>query len=78
MTAGLEKRKMAAFSGRLGKNWLGVWARVRQHGEKRRVGCVRLARFCLPEMDTRDWLDKVGEHICAGIFARLSFQRKVD
>ncbi|HPS05956.1 MAG TPA: CerR family C-terminal domain-containing protein [Kiritimatiellia bacterium] len=37
-----------------------------------------LARFCLPEMDTRDWLDKVGEHICAGIFARLSFQRKVD
>ena len=42
MTAGLEKRKMAAFSGRLGKNWLGVWARVRQHGEKRRVGCVRM------------------------------------
>ena len=25
---------MAAFSGRLGKDWLGVWARVRQHGQK--------------------------------------------
>ena len=36
------------------------------------------ARFCLPEMDTQDWMDKVAEHICEGIFSRLSFQRKVD
>ena len=28
---------MAAFSGRLGKDWLGVWARVRLHGEQRMV-----------------------------------------
>jgi len=36
------------------------------------------ARFCLPEMEIKDWLDRVATHICAGIFARLSFQRKVD
>ena len=36
------------------------------------------ARFCLPDMPIKDWLEKVAEHICAGIFARLSFQRKVD
>ena len=35
-------------------------------------------RFCLPDMPIKDWLEKVAEHICAGIFARLSFQRKVD
>ena len=36
------------------------------------------ARFCLPEMKIEDWLDRVAEHICASIFARLSFQRKLD
>ena len=35
-------------------------------------------RFCQPEHAVADWLDKVAEHICAGIFARLAFQRKVD
>ena len=36
------------------------------------------ARFCRPEMEIKEWLEKVAEHICAGIFARLSFQRMVD
>jgi len=36
------------------------------------------AHFCLPEIDSENWLDKVADHICAGIFARLSFERKID
>jgi len=35
-------------------------------------------RFCPPELDLDLWLDKVADHICAGIFARLSFQKKID
>lgn len=35
-------------------------------------------RFCPPELDLEVWLDNVADHICAGIFSRLSFQRKID
>lgn len=35
------------------------------------------SRFRPPEMDEDAWLESVVEHICAGIFARLSFQRLV-
>jgi len=30
-----------------------------------------------PEFDRERWLDKVADHICEGIFCRLSFQRKM-
>lgn len=30
-----------------------------------------------PEFDRENWLDKVANHICEGIFCRLSFQRKI-
>jgi AcrR family transcriptional regulator len=36
------------------------------------------SRFCPPELDREIWLDKVSDHICGGIFTRLTFQRKVD
>ncbi|MEI7901044.1 MAG: helix-turn-helix domain-containing protein [bacterium] len=36
------------------------------------------ARFCPPELDREAWLDQVADHICGGIFSRLSFQRKID
>ncbi len=35
-------------------------------------------RFCPPQLDMEVWLDKVADHICGGIFCRLSFQRTVD
>ncbi len=34
-------------------------------------------RFCPPEMTLKEWFDRVSNHICEGIFSRLSFQRKV-
>lgn len=36
------------------------------------------SHFCPPEMGQEEWLDKVAEHICEGVFARLSFQRMVE
>ena len=36
------------------------------------------ARFCPSGIDLEVWLEKVADHICDGIFARLSFQKKVD
>lgn len=36
-----------------------------------------ISHFCPPEMGHEEWLDKVAEHICGGVFARLSFQRVV-
>lgn len=36
------------------------------------------ARFCPPEMETEAWLDRVAEHICEGVFTRLSFRRLVE
>jgi len=36
------------------------------------------SRFCPPDIDREVWLDKVADHICGGIFCRLSFQRKID
>ena len=36
------------------------------------------ARFCPKEIDFDVWLDKVADHICNGIFARLAFQKKID
>lgn len=35
-------------------------------------------RYCPPHLDMKVWLDKVTDHMCNGIFSRLSFQRKVD
>ncbi len=34
-------------------------------------------RFCPPQVEVDDWLDRVAEHICQGIFSRLSFKRLV-
>ncbi|MDD4101132.1 MAG: CerR family C-terminal domain-containing protein [Kiritimatiellae bacterium] len=34
-------------------------------------------RFCPPEVEREKWLDMVAEHICEGVFARLSFRGKV-
>ena len=36
------------------------------------------SRFCPPDVDREVWLDQVADHICGGIFSRLSFQRKVE
>jgi AcrR family transcriptional regulator len=36
------------------------------------------SRFCPPDVDREVWLDQVADHISGGIFARLSFQRKVE
>lgn len=35
------------------------------------------SRFCPPDMDPKLWFDRVADHICEGIFSRLSFQRRV-
>ena len=35
-------------------------------------------RYCPPLLDTEVWLDKVADHLCIGIFSRLSYQRQVD
>ena len=35
------------------------------------------ARFCPANIDLEEWLDKVADHICEGIFMRLSFQRMI-
>jgi len=35
-------------------------------------------RFCPQDTDLEMWLDKVADHICVGIFSRLSFQAKID
>ena len=32
------------------------------------------SRFCPPGMDVELWLDRVTEHICQGVFSRISFQ----
>ena len=37
-----------------------------------------VSRFCPPDVDREVWLDQVADHICGGIFSRLSFQRKVE
>ncbi len=37
-----------------------------------------LTRYCPPEVEIKAWLDQVANHICDGIFARLSFQRKIN
>lgn len=34
-------------------------------------------RFCPPEIGRERWLDMVAEHICEGVFARLSFRSEV-
>lgn len=38
-----------------------------------------LSKYCspTPEFDRERWLDRVANHICEGIFCRLSFQRNV-
>jgi AcrR family transcriptional regulator len=36
------------------------------------------ARFCPSGVSREEWLERVADHICAGIFARLSFQRRVE
>lgn len=36
------------------------------------------SRFCPTEVDIDDWLDQVAEHICDGVFARLTFQARID
>lgn len=38
-----------------------------------------LCKFCspTPEFNRERWLDKVADHICEGIFCRLSFQRRM-
>ncbi len=35
------------------------------------------SRFCPPDLDREVWLDTVAEHICGGIFTRISFQKKI-
>jgi AcrR family transcriptional regulator len=35
------------------------------------------SRFCPPDMDRDIWLDRVAEHICGDIFARLEYRRPV-
>ena len=35
-------------------------------------------RFCPADISRDVWLDRLADHICEGIFLRLSFQRKVD
>jgi len=35
-------------------------------------------RFCPPGVDAKAWMDRVADHICANVFARLSFKRTVD
>ncbi len=37
-----------------------------------------VSRFCPPDLDREAWLDKVADHICGGIYPRLSFQKKVE
>jgi AcrR family transcriptional regulator len=34
-------------------------------------------RYCPPHLDMDVWLDKVADHMCSGIFSRLSFQRSL-
>lgn len=38
------------------------------------------AKFCLqaPDFDRDVWLDRVADHICDGIFCRLSFCKRID
>jgi len=38
-----------------------------------------LSKYCAltPEFDRERWLDRVADHICEGVFCRLSFQRCV-
>ena len=35
-------------------------------------------RFCPPDVSHEAWMERVAEHICEGIFSRLSFRRMVD
>ena len=37
-----------------------------------------VSRFCPVDVDREVWLDRVADHICGGIFSRLSFQKKVE
>ena len=37
----------------------------------------RPSRYCPPHLDMDVWLDKVADHMCSGIFSRLSFQRSL-
>ena len=38
------------------------------------------AKFCLPapDFDREAWLDRVADHICDGIFCRLSFRKRIE
>lgn len=44
MTAGTPRRRITNVFKQERLNLSGVWARVRLHGELRRVGCVRFAK----------------------------------